>query len=188
MLQVVSPQARPGSAAVMGSPGASRPEYRTLLDQLKEVFTEDPLSARAMVDDLKLLLGSLSDHLTPSAHASPATAARGGLAPWQVRAVTDHVDLHLADKIHVDALAARARLSTSHFCRAFKISTGETAHTFVMRRRLEHAQHLMLNSDESLCQIAASCGLADQAHLTRLFRRYTGDTPYNWRRAYRTAA
>ena len=90
--------------------------------------------------------------------------------------------------MHVETLAGLVRLSTSHFCRSFKVSVGDTPHAYIMRRRLERAQAMMLESTESLSQIAAACGLADQAHLTRLFRRYTGQTPFNWRRAFRTAA
>lgn len=114
--------------------------------------------------------------------SSEATPTRGGLAPWQLRAVCGYVEVHLSSNVRVNALASLVRLSTSHFCRAFKVSTGETAHTYVMRRRLARAQMLMLGSEDGLGQIAAACGLSDQAHLTRLFRRWLGQTPYNWRR------
>lgn len=116
------------------------------------------------------------------------TLARGGLASWQMKRVSDHVQNNLAETIHIDTLAALARLSTSHFCRAFKVSFGETAHGYIMRQRLNHARTLMLTTCESLSGISAACGLADQAHLTRLFRRHMGDTPFNWRRTWRQAA
>jgi AraC family transcriptional regulator len=46
---------------------------------------------------------------------------------------------------------------------------------------------MMLDSRERLCQIAVACGLADQAHMTRVFRRFIGQTPDTWRRAFRAA-
>lgn len=113
---------------------------------------------------------------------------RGGLAPWQMKQVAAFVDASLDERIHVEDLAARVRLSPSHFCRAFKVTTGETPHAYVMRRRLDKAKALMLQTDESLCQIADACGLADQAHLTRLFRRHLKTTPFQWRRESRMAA
>jgi AraC-like DNA-binding protein len=48
---------------------------------------------------------------------------------------------------------------------------------------VEHAQRLMLATDAPLSQIALDCGLADQAHFSRLFRRFVGESPRSWRRA-----
>lgn len=163
------------------------PRALNLVERLRAAIDEDPQSARLMLDELSVVLAPALAGEGPSfASIVPASPQRGGLAAWQLRQVKIHIEENLADRLHVETLASLARLSTSHFCRAFKNSTGETAHTYIMRRRLERAQALMLGTAESLCQIAAACGLADQAHLTRLFRRYTGQTPFNWRRTFRT--
>jgi AraC family transcriptional regulator len=117
-----------------------------------------------------------------------ALVARGGLAPWQVRRVTDYIEANLAATIRLQDLARIARLSHSHFCRAFKESVGHPAHAYVMRRRVQRAQALMLNTVDSLSQIAAQCGMADQAHFCKLFRRLVGESPNAWRRARRQVA
>jgi len=109
--------------------------------------------------------------------------ARGGLSPWQIRKVTTHIEAHLDRPIRNEDLAAIVRLNPSHFCRAFRNSLGEPPHAYVIRRRVERAQGLMLSTDASLSDIALDCGLADQSHLTRLFRRIVGDSPRAWRRA-----
>ncbi|GIL39715.1 helix-turn-helix domain-containing protein [Roseiterribacter gracilis] len=113
--------------------------------------------------------------------------ARGGLAPWQLRRVVAHIEEHLGSAIRLSDLAALAGVCSSHFSRAFKISLGQPAHAYVMRRRVEVAQGLMLTTNEPLSQIAAACGMADQAHFSRLFRQVVGDTPNAWRRARRGA-
>lgn len=120
--------------------------------------------------------------------AAVGMATRGGLAPWQIRRVTDYIEEHLASSIRLQDLAGIARLSHSHFCRAFKESLGHPAHAYVMRRRVHRAQGLMLTTAESLSQIAALCGMADQAHFCKLFRRLVGESPNAWRRARRQAA
>lgn len=170
--------------------GTLAPRAHSLLEELRTIIETDPKAARDTLDRLAAILGAKAAQApSPAAEVrSFPDILRGGLAPWQLRAVTDFVDRNLADTMHVETLAGLVRLSTSHFCRSFKVSVGDTPHAYIMRRRLDRAQAMMLESTESLSQIAAACGLADQAHLTRLFRRYTGQTPFNWRRAFRTAA
>lgn len=112
---------------------------------------------------------------------------RGGLCPWQVRKVTSHVEAHLDRPIKNEDLAMLVRLTPSHFGRAFRNSFGEPPHEYVIRRRVELAQGLMLSTDASLSEIALDCGLADQSHLTRLFRRIVGESPSAWRRARSSA-
>lgn len=108
---------------------------------------------------------------------------RGGLSPWQVRKVLCHIEAQLDRTLRNEDLAALVRLNPSHFCRAFRNSFGESPHGYVIRRRVERAQGLMLSTDASLTDIALDCGLADQSHLTRLFRRIVGESPRAWRRA-----
>jgi AraC-like DNA-binding protein len=124
-----------------------------------------------------------SQCVPPQADISIATARRGGLAPWQVRRIAAHIDGNLNSTITVHFLAKLARLSHCHFSRAFKASFGSPPHQYVMLRRTELAQAMILQTESSLSQIALDCGLADQAHLTRLFRRIVGITPRAWQRA-----
>ena len=114
--------------------------------------------------------------------AAPS-APRGGLAPWQIRKVSAYIEAHLDSTIGSADLAGLVKLSVFHFCRAFQASFGESPHTYVMRRRVECAQGLMLQTKSPLAQIAIECGLADQAHLNRTFRRFVGECPGAWRRA-----
>jgi AraC family transcriptional regulator len=110
-------------------------------------------------------------------------AVRGGLAPWQIRRVRTHIEANLDATIRVKDLAALIKLSPCHFSRAFKESVADTPHSYVMHRRLERAQELMLTTDASLGQIATDCGFADQAHFNKLFRRLVGERPREWRLA-----
>jgi AraC family transcriptional regulator len=108
---------------------------------------------------------------------------RQGLAPWQVRRVLAHIDANLSMPVRNKDLAALARLSVFHFNVVFRNSVGNSPHEYIIRRRMERAQGLMLSTDKPLSEIAAECGLADQSHFTRLFRRFVGESPAAWRRA-----
>ena len=115
-------------------------------------------------------------------NGGPREVERGGLAAWKKRRLTAHIDAHLSDPIRVADLAELLDLSESHFSRAFRCTFGTSAHEYVTRRRIEVAQSLMLRSREPLCAIALRCGLCDQSHFSRVFRRVVGETPYAWRR------
>lgn len=125
--------------------------------------------------------------LRPHGGTEPG-ATRAVLAPWQARRVAAHIDAHLSQNLRLTDLAAIARLSSSYFSRAFKGSFGQAPHAFIIERRIVRAQQEMLAADEPLSQIAIACGFADQAHLSRAFRRLTGRTPHAWRRARRPRA
>ena len=110
------------------------------------------------------------------------SSRRPSLAPWQINRVASFIDSNLASTIRIRDLAAVTRLSASYFSRAFRSVIGEPPYAYVMRRRVERAQEIMLRTDMPLSQIALDCGLADQAHFTRLFRRVVGVSPGAWRR------
>jgi AraC family transcriptional regulator len=111
--------------------------------------------------------------------------ARGGLPAWQARRVFAHVEANLCRRIPVQELARLLNLSASHFCRAFKSTFGVSPRDYVLRRRIEVAQALMLTTSEPLSSIAVRCGMCDQPHFTRSFNRVVGETPYAWRRTRR---
>jgi AraC family transcriptional regulator len=164
-------------------PGCRRPfsaKAVEILDDVRRAMERNPESAHAAALRLVTLL-------TPSTQAA-STGARGGLAPWQTRKVDRYLAENLEQTLYVEDLASQVSLSVSHFCRAFKESFGTTPHMHIIRLRLELAQRLMLTTEEPLSQIALACGMADQAHLSKLFRRGVGESPGAWRRRSLTDA
>jgi AraC-like DNA-binding protein len=149
-------------------------EAAGLLKDIQQMIERDPRGAHtAAVRLVSLLKQPENPGLTPS---------RGGLAPWQMRKIDQYLRVSLDRSVRVEELARQVSLSASYFSSAFKISFGTTPHLYIIRLRLERAKSLMLTTRDSLSQIALLCGLADQAHLSKLFRREVGDTPGAWRR------
>jgi AraC family transcriptional regulator len=104
------------------------------------------------------------------------------IAPWQVRCIRGHIAANLQTGIRIADLAGIVRCSSYQIKRVFKNNFGCTPHQYLIRRRVERAQRLLLMSDDSLTQIAAECGFASQSHLSYLFHRSMGERPGRWRR------
>lgn len=149
-------------------------EVRTLLVHALNCYQYDGANAVELVSRAsRILVGN--EH-------GFATAAGRGLAKWQVAKVKALVSERLASPVSVGELAEIANLSTSYFCTLFKATFGRSPYNYVVEQRVELAKHLMETTNAPLSEVALSCGLADQAHLSRLFRRFTGTTPSAWRR------
>ena len=156
-------------------------EATGLLDEVRRAMERDqPDGARTAALRLVTLF-------TQTAGIGTASA-RGGLAPWQRRKIDRYVREHLERPVQIDELAEQIPLSVSHFCRAFKETFGDTPHAYLIRLRVETAQEMMLATAEPLSQIALASGFADQAHLSKQFRRVVGDSPSAWRRRHLTEA
>jgi AraC family transcriptional regulator len=107
-----------------------------------------------------------------------------GLAPWQAEHIRSFIEDKLDSSIRAADLAGTVRLSTSYFFRAFRRTFGESPLAYIMQRRIRRAQELMLTSRLPLSQVAFECGMCDQAHLCRVFRRIVGINPNAWRRQF----
>jgi AraC family transcriptional regulator len=153
-------------------------EARRILEEVRVALDRDVAAARHSVAQLATVLDGTARK------APPIGLVRGGLAPWQLGRVREYVALHLAEPLPIEQLSALVRLSASHFTRAFRVSMGMSPHTFIVRQRIEQAKRLIRQTEAPLSEIALSCGLSDQAHLTRLFTRYEGVSPGAWRRLH----
>jgi AraC family transcriptional regulator len=106
----------------------------------------------------------------------------GGLAPWQLRRVSEFIDANLNSDISISQLARECGLSARYFARAFKKSAGAPPHQWLMKKRVDKAKELLQRVDWELTNIASTCGFVDQSHFTRVFSRFEGDSPGRWRR------
>lgn len=82
----------------------------------------------------------------------------------------------------IDELAAQIGVTPTHFYRIFKKATGVSPHQYVMKARLNRAQHMLEQSEASMATIAESLGFTSQSHFTRAFRQFAGETPSDFRR------
>lgn len=112
-----------------------------------------------------------------------ARAQRGKLPARHLRKVMDHISENVARSISLKELADLVGLSPSYFSEAFKQSTGLPPHRWQMARRVQEAKRLLRDQRLSPTEAALAAGFADQAHFTRVFRRFEGTTPGAWLRS-----
>jgi AraC family transcriptional regulator len=108
---------------------------------------------------------------------------RGGLAAWQQRVVTTHIDEHLGESISIATLAGLARLSPYYFCRAFKQSFGLPPHQYHTKRRVEYAKALLARRTYSVTDIGLTVGYSETSSFSAAFRKATGLSPSAYQRS-----
>jgi AraC family transcriptional regulator len=75
-----------------------------------------------------------------------------------------------------------------HFAAQFRVTTGLRPHEFLLQKRIERAQTLLLTTRMPLVEIALDAGFKTQAHFTTVFARLVGETPNVWRqRSYKAS-
>ncbi len=108
-------------------------------------------------------------------------AALGGVPPWlqQVREIL-HDDTAAAS---LSQLAAITQISPYHIVREFKKAYGVNIGEYVNQLKVERACALLRDTGLNLAQIALECDFSDQSHFGRIFKRVTGFTPLQYRKA-----
>jgi AraC family transcriptional regulator len=103
--------------------------------------------------------------------------ARPTLPPRRRRALVEFIEAHLDQSLSLSELAAIAGFSASHLKTLFRNSFGMPVHQYVVRRRVDRAQALLLSGEMPMSRIALEAGFADQSHMANCMRRVLGLTP-----------
>lgn len=93
-----------------------------------------------------------------------------------------YIKKNLGEKIQEQVLAEHCNMSPFRFSRAFKKATGITFQEFVIRARIKEACRLMRNPSATISDIAYTVGFNDPSYFGRIFRRFMGETPSEYRK------
>jgi AraC family transcriptional regulator len=111
----------------------------------------------------------------------PVGSKISALPKWRLKRVMEFIEAHLGETVTLQDLAAAAGLTRMHFAAQFRAATGVRPHEYLLRKRIDRAQHLLMTSPASLADIALSVGFQTQPHFTTVFKRFTGRPPYQWK-------
>jgi AraC family transcriptional regulator len=114
----------------------------------------------------------------------PVQIYRGGLGSARLRKIKELVHVKMEDDLSLDEMAQSVGLSTAHFARMFRKSTGQTPHQFVLRQRIERAKVMLRASDARVLDVAVACGFRTQQHFAQVFRDVLGVSPTEYRQDF----
>ncbi len=109
---------------------------------------------------------------------------RGGLGSARLRKIKELVQAKMEDDLGLDEMAQSVGLSTAHFGRMFRKSTGETPHQFVLRQRIERAKAMLRAPNARVLDVAVACGFKTQQHFAQVFRDVYRVSPTEYRQDF----
>jgi AraC family transcriptional regulator len=110
-----------------------------------------------------------------------------GLSQRSLERAVSYVEQHLGENIKLQDVASAASVSRFHFCRQFRVTTGQSPMGYIIKKRIELAQSMLSAGEMEICDIALRLGFSDQSHFTRTFHRLTGYPPRRYIVAKRSA-
>jgi AraC-like DNA-binding protein len=85
------------------------------------------------------------------------------------------------EKINIDTISTKYKLSSYQLIRAFKAHTGLTPIGYITLLKLNYAKKLILQN-QPIVQVALECGFYDQSHFTHSFLKFFGTSPLNFKK------
>jgi AraC family transcriptional regulator len=140
-------------------------------------------SGRLFLDSVEqaMAVALVKDHAVKQ---HPVPAYRGGLGAARLRRIKELVHAKIVDDLGLDEMAQSVGLSTAHFARMFRKSTGETPHQFVLRLRVERAKAMLRVSDARVFDVAMACGFKTPQHFAQVFRDACRVSPTEYRQDF----
>lgn len=156
-----------------------RPEY---VAELFHRFLDDQEAGRLDPYDASLLLLQIIQELKREPLA--ASPASGSSIVGRAEA---HIIRHMAEPLSTARIARALRTNPDYLNRVFRKTHGMTITEYLHRRKLKDAALLLRDSTDSIAEIAAACGYTSAVHFRRMFQRFNGITPREYRQLHARA-
>lgn len=110
---------------------------------------------------------------------------RLGKRPSKLAAdVANYIQHHLSEPVTAEDIAKELYLSRPYLSRKFIGETGVSLTDFILQEKTEEAKRLLRYSDKSMTAISSYLGFSSQSHFSRVFKKYAGMTPSDYREKY----
>ncbi|WP_144554851.1 AraC family transcriptional regulator [Bacillus sp. X1(2014)] len=112
---------------------------------------------------------------------------RNTYGPEWVKEILVYINSNISQPLNLTELASQALVSTSHFSRVFKQTTGMGLTVYLNTKRVIKAKELLIETNHSVSYIAEICGFESMTHFHRIFKKYINMTPANFRKEHKIA-
>ena len=104
-----------------------------------------------------------------------------------IQEIAGWIPEHLKEVLTVEILAEQVSMSPRNFARVFVRETGITPAKYIDKLRIETACRYLVETQLSLKEVAAACGLGNMDNMRRIFLKYIQITPASYRRNFSTS-
>jgi len=132
-----------------------------------------------------LASAALSQEIYAMLTALITCGERSGVMDAQMTAITDaaaYIRAHFAEPLSVSDLAARCYLSRPYFSKLFTRLVGTAPHEYLLLCRMSEAGRLLVETTLPIADVGEASGFPDASVFTRIFARYYGMPPSQYRR------
>lgn len=98
-----------------------------------------------------------------------------------IYSVCEYIEGHFDEQLRVENISSLCGMSYTHFARKFKEIYGEPCKGYIEKVRIKKAKQLLLDTNHDLSFISQELGFSDCSHLIRIFKKYEGVTPKQYR-------
>ena len=105
-----------------------------------------------------------------------------GMLKYNIQPILIHIQNNLRRELKVEELAGIACFSKDHFSRVFKTITGMAPCDFIIQKRIERAQFLLLTTDLPQKEINEETGFKSTSYFSRIFKKNTSYSPEKYRK------
>lgn len=102
----------------------------------------------------------------------------------RIRETAEWIRLRCTEPLTLPQMAEQAGLSTYYFSRMFHEVMGRTPMEWLFECRLAAAKQMLMSTEWTIQQVAASAGFSQSSYFIARFRQHTGLTPLEYRRMY----
>lgn len=97
-----------------------------------------------------------------------------------IQKTVDYINENFDKPINLEQLGKVSGYSPNHFQRLFTDFTGLSPQKYLEGRRIEHAKYLLAKNEQNLTEIAYECGFSSQSYFSKVFKKHTLITPYEF--------
>lgn len=163
------------NSKIIFTPKAQNKEIGEILEKIVYVNkNKTPASSIQIISLLYQLIFLFYNHQTVLKKTEKTTDSK-------FDSVVKYINENFCNIVNTSLISEKFGYDESYFCRKFKAATGITVMKYIKVLRLEHAQHLLKNTNEDIQSISNDCGFNDHCYFTRSFKEYFGFTPSEYR-------